>query len=70
MESVIQVTYIMRLLEVKGNDGSGRTLSRAVVAWANASKIWYGTEDALKAREHAEPNTSSDAEQRGLAQWS
>ena len=38
----------MRLLEVKGNDGSGRTLSRGVVAWANVSKSWYGTEDALK----------------------
>lgn len=48
---------IMRLLEVKGNDGSGRTLSRGVVAWANVSKSWYGTEDALKAREHAEPGS-------------
>lgn len=47
----------MRLLEVKGNDGSGRTLSRGVVAWANVSKSWYGTEDALKAREHAEPGS-------------
>jgi hypothetical protein len=27
-------TDIRRLLEVKRNDGSGRTLSRGVVAWA------------------------------------
>jgi hypothetical protein len=27
-------TAIRRLLEVRRNDGSGRTLSRSVVAWA------------------------------------